>query len=295
MFVSGFTIVRNAIKFDYPIVPAIESVLPLVDEMVVAVGNSEDQTRALIENINSPKIRIIDTIWDDSLRTGGRVLAVETDKAFKAISPKSTWGIYIQADEVLHENGYAQLKKAMDFYADKKEINGLLLPYTHFYGSYDFVGRSRRWYRNEIRVVRNIPEIHSWKDAQGFRINEKKIAVAKVDAPVHHYGWVKHPKDQQEKQKHFHKMWHDDNWIQENVKQTDAFDYGQVEKLERFSGQHPLVIQKRIKQQNWQFDFDPVHNQPFNKEQVLLKIEQVTGKRLFEYRNYLIKDIFSNR
>src|SRR5687768_16681264 len=103
MKVSGFTFVRNAIKYDYPIVEAIRSILPLCNEIVVAVGKSEDDTLHLIQSIGSDKIKIIQTVWDDSLREGGRVLALETDKAFKAISPDSDWAFYIQGDEVLHE------------------------------------------------------------------------------------------------------------------------------------------------------------------------------------------------
>ena len=59
--------VRNAVKFDYPIVESIKSILPIVDEYMVAVGNSDDGTLELIRSINSPKIKIIETIWDDSL------------------------------------------------------------------------------------------------------------------------------------------------------------------------------------------------------------------------------------
>jgi len=86
MKVAGFTIIRNAIKFDYPVVEAINSILPICDEFIVAVGNSDDETLQLIKSINSPKIKIIETVWDDSLRQGGQVLAIETNKAFDAIS-----------------------------------------------------------------------------------------------------------------------------------------------------------------------------------------------------------------
>ncbi|MDE5606954.1 MAG: hypothetical protein K2I68_06605, partial [Bacteroidales bacterium] len=68
MKVSGFTFIRNAVLYGYPITEAIRSILPLVDEMVVAVGNSDDATEDLIRNIGSNKIRIIRTVWDDRLR-----------------------------------------------------------------------------------------------------------------------------------------------------------------------------------------------------------------------------------
>ena len=91
MKVSGFSFIRNAIKFDYPIIEAINSILPLCDEFIIAVGSSDDETLRLIKSINSDKIKIIETIWDDSLRLGGRVLAVETDKAIAAIDKNSDW------------------------------------------------------------------------------------------------------------------------------------------------------------------------------------------------------------
>jgi len=37
MKISGFTIIRNAVMNDYPVLEAIQSILPVVDEMVVLV------------------------------------------------------------------------------------------------------------------------------------------------------------------------------------------------------------------------------------------------------------------
>ena len=102
MKVSGFTFIRNGIKYDYPIVEAIKSILPICDEFIVAVGNSEDDTLKLIQNISNEKIKIIETVWDDSQRENGTVLALETDKAFKNISKDTDWCFYIQGDEVIH-------------------------------------------------------------------------------------------------------------------------------------------------------------------------------------------------
>ena len=113
MFISGFTFVRNAIKFDYPVVEAILSILPICDEVIVAVGNSDDDTLGLIQGIDSPKIKIIETVWDDSLRKGGKVLAVETDKALAAVSSDADWCFYIQGDEVVHEQYLPIIKQAM--------------------------------------------------------------------------------------------------------------------------------------------------------------------------------------
>ena len=169
MKVSGFTIVRNAIKYDYPIVEAITSILPLCDEFIVSVGNSDDDTLALIQSIDSPKIKIVQSMWDDTLREGGRVLAVETDKAYQHIAPDADWAFYIQADEVVHEQYHANIRAAMQQYKDDKQVDGLLFNYLHFYGSYSYVADAYNWYRKEIRIVRKRNDIYSHGDAQGFR------------------------------------------------------------------------------------------------------------------------------
>ena len=145
MKVTGFSFIRNAEKYNYPVEEALRSILPLCDEIVVAVGNSEDNTRALVAAID-PRIRIIDTVWDENIKTGGRVLAVETNKAFQAIGADSDWCLYIQGDEVLHEDGYDNLRKAMQQWKDDPAVDGLLLNYRHFYGGYDFCGREKDVY-----------------------------------------------------------------------------------------------------------------------------------------------------
>ena len=257
MKVSGFTFIRNALIYDYPIVEAIKSIMPICDEVVVAVGNSDDDTLELVKNLGE-KIRIIETTWDDTLREGGRVLAVETDKAFAAISEDSDWAFYIQGDEVVHEKYLPAIKNAMIKYKDSENIDGLLFNYLHFYGSYDFVGASSAWYRHEIRVIKNNKLIRSYKDAQGFRIGKKaKLKVRPIDAYVYHYGWVREPKAMQRKQETFNRLWHDDEWVEKNIVKAEEFDYASVlSKLEKFSGTHPKVIQERIEKINWHFKAD---------------------------------------
>lgn len=288
MLISGFTFIRNATKFDYPVVEAIRSVLPLCDEFIVAVGNSEDNTRELVQSIGENRIRIIDTIWDDSLREGGRVLAVETDKAFDAISPESTWAFYIQADEVLHEKYHEPVKLAMKKQATDDRVEGLLFDYLHFYGSYDYVGNSRTWYRHEIRVIRNDKSIRSYLDAQGFRKHGRKLAVKPVEAAIYHYGWVKPPARQQAKQENFHRYWHTDQWMKKVVQKTSEFDYSGIDSLARFTGTHPEVMKNRIALKNWKFDFDPTKNKPAFIQTFLKNVEQITGWRPGEYKNYKI-------
>ena len=290
MKIAGFTFIRNAIKYDYPIIEAITSVLPLCDEFVVAIGNSDDGTLGLIESIASPKIRIIHTIWDDTLREGGRVLALETDKAFRAISPDVDWAFYIQGDEAINETQHPIIRAAMEHYLADNQVDGLLFDYLHFYGSYQYIGDSPRWYRREVRIVRNRADIYSYRDAQGFRKGkDQKLSVKPISAQIYHYGWVKNPEKQQAKAQSFNKLWHSDEWVKENVKQEqNQYDYYQIDSLKLFEGKHPSVMKARIQRADWVFEFDV--NRKNMKLKYLLRywLEKMTGYRPFEYKNYRI-------
>lgn len=292
MKVTGFTFIRNALKLDYPIVEAINSILPICDDFVVAVGNSEDDTLNLIQSIDPTKIQILETIWDDSLRENGAVLATETNKAFQAIGMDSDWAIYIQGDEVIHEKYLENIQKAMVFYKDRRDIDGLLFDYLHFYGSYDYVGASTSWYGEEIRVIKNNKNIYSFKDAQGFRKNDnQKLNVAKIPAFVYHYGWVKEPRAMQLKQESFNKLWHDDDWMEENVVKSDFFEYeDHISQLKVFGGSHPRLMEDRIKRKNWKFDFDISRNKRSFKDR-MKDLLLIFGINL-SYRNYKLIERF---
>jgi glycosyltransferase involved in cell wall biosynthesis len=286
MKVSGFTFVRNAVKFDYPVVESIRSILPVCDEFIVAVGNSDDETRNLILSMGEPKIKIFDSVWDDSLREGGQVLAMETNKAFDAISSESTWAFYLQADEVVHEKYLPAIRAAMEKWESNPKVEGLVFNYTHFYGSYQYTGDSRRWYRREVRVIRNDQRIRSYLDAQGFRKEGRKLFVAPVDAFVFHYGWVKPPQAQQAKLQTFHKYWHSDRWIEKSIKKISSFDYHGMDFLAPFTDSHPKVMRERVKLQNWEFSAEKSTHKPSIKSALLHFVEKKTGWRVGEYRNY---------
>ncbi len=315
MKVAGFTFVRNALLYDYPVVEAITSILPLCDYFVVAVGKSDDDTLGLVRSIGDPKIHILETVWDDSLREGGRVLAVETNKAFDAIPPEYDWCFYIQADECVHENDLPAIRAGMEKHLHDPLTQGLLFNYRHFYGSYDYIGASRRWYRREVRIVRNDKRIRSWKDAQGFRFDpdpspngrggvesasrtplplgegsgsKRKLRVRLLPAYIHHYGWVKHPAAQQRKQQIFNRLWHTDETVNAMVGEQEIYRYDGTEPLERFTGTHPAVMLSRIETMNWRFDGDPEQARWKWKDGASRWFEKNTGWRPGEYKNYVL-------
>jgi hypothetical protein len=286
MKVSGFTFVRNAVKFDYPIVESILSILPICDEMIVAVGNSEDETLQLIQAIDSPKIKIIETIWDERLKEGGKVLAIETDKAFAAISPDSDWAFYLQGDEVVHEKYLPIIQKEMLDNIDQEKVEGLLLKYIHFYGSYQYVADSRQWYRNEIRVIRNRKDIKSYKDAQGFRTaDNRKLLVKSIDAYIYHYGWVREPFKQQKRAEVITKYWNGT----EKKTTNKAFNYADsIDSLALFEESHPATMTKKIAEISWKFEPDVSVKKLSIKNKFHQWIEKNFGLRLAEYKNYKI-------
>jgi hypothetical protein len=237
--------------------------------------------------IDSKKIKIIQTVWDDSLRANGEVLAIETNKAFKAISPDSDWAFYIQGDEIVHEKYLNSIQQTMQKYVFDHEVDGLLFDYKHFYGSYDFIGSSNSWYKKEIRIIRNNKQIYSFKDAQGFRKGaNEKLKVVSANASIYHYGWVKDPRSMQFKQEDFSKLWHNDDWISKNIEKVEAFEYEKhISQLRLFDGDHPLVMKDRIQRLNWKFEYDISKNSRSFKD--FLKDNLLLIGLNFNYKNYI--------
>ena len=288
MKVVGFSFIKNAVKMQYPIVEAIQSILPICDEVIVAVGKSEDGTRELIAALGD-KVKIIDTVWDTNLREGGRVLAAETDKAFKAIAKDADWCVYIQGDEVMHEDGLEEVKQAMIKWKDDETVDGLLFKYRHFFGSYDYVGIEATWYRNEIRVIKNDPSIYSFRDAQGFRKGDnQKLHVKPLNAFIHHYGWVQNPYIMKSKQDYKIELYNKGQFDQSKVVVPKDYAYTLVHALQKYTLKHPLVMQQRIANVNWVFDYDESRNRLTLKDRFKNITEKLFGRRFFDYKNYKI-------
>ena len=292
MKVSGFTFVRNAVKYGYPVVESVRSILPIVDEMILCMGDSEDETNKLIETIGSGKIKMLHSVWDNSLRQGGKVLAVETDKAMDATVTDADWLFYIQADEVVHEQYYGVIREAMEKYLNDKRVEGLLFNYHHFYGSYKYIGDGRRWYSKEIRVIRNNKNIRSYLDAQGFRWKDgRKLNVKLIDACIYHYGWVRNPVEMQNKYADIGKLWNEgagyEEWAENLKKQQKEYDYSTIDSLTLFTGTHPGVMKELVNKENWKLEIDLKRKNFKNiKHRVLYFLWRKFGVRPFEYSNY---------
>ncbi len=286
MTISGFTYIRNGLKLGYPFIESIKSVLSICDEFIIAVGDSDDGSREAILNINSPKIKIIDTVWDSTNRTGGTEMARQSTLALNEC--KGDWALHIQADEIFHEKDIEKIKENALKYLNDKHVEGFLFPYLHFYGSYDYICASPRWYRREIRMVRNNIGVLPYKDSQGFRANNKKLSVKLLDVPVYHYSRVNPPELVQQKMKAFHSMYNSDEWVNEHYKNNPLIIEESTELLKRFSGTHPQIIQERVKSQNWEFRYHPEKVKIPFKYKFKLFVLKLTGWMPFEYKNYKI-------
>lgn len=286
MNLSGFTVIRNAQIMGYPLLESIRSALPLVDEFVVAVGQSEDGTRQMVESLRDPRIRIVDTFWDPTVQKGGQILSLKTNEALALC--RHDWCLYLQADEVLHERDLVAIQSSLKAAMKRPEVEGLLFQYVHFYGSYSVVAQSRRWYRNEVRLVRRSSGIQSFGDAQGFRVRGDKPRVLPSHASVYHYGWVKPPAQMGQKAKLLDRLWHGSRELSKG-----PFDYERQYGLRPFQGSHPAVMRDLVAAQTW--DFDPkrrlVDWKPSDLRLWTSDIwERLTGRRLGEYRPYVLLD-----
>ena len=187
MKVSGFTIVKNIIKYDYPVLEAIRSVLPICDEFIVNTGVSQDGTFDLIKSLKDPKIRIVQTDWDHS--RGPEVLSFQTNVALSHCT--GDWAFYVQADEAVHEADLPRLKELMEAHVSDKNVDALRFKYFHFYGSYWRYRIDKGWYQKQDRIIRNNGGIESYGDAFAFRRKDgQPLKTIPTGCFIYHYGWV---------------------------------------------------------------------------------------------------------
>ncbi len=287
MRVSGFTFVRDAVRLHYPVVESIRSLLPLVDELVVNVGVSGDGTLDVVRSIGDPRLVVFETRWDDAQVERGRVLAQQTDLTLARCTGELC--LYLQADEALHEDDHPRIRAGLDRLRADPRVEGLLFDYVHFYGSFHTVGISRRWYRREVRAIRNGIGVRSWRDAQGFRVgpgeDARKLRVAATGARVFHYGWVRPPEAQLVKVAEMERLYHGDAGRARKL--AEGFQYDAGEKVRRFEGSHPAPMRERVSREDWVFEPRARRlRRGHVREDLLDLLEAATGVRVGEYRNY---------
>lgn len=255
MKISGFSIVRRGVEFGYPFEESIRSLLPLVDEFVVGVGDGNDGTLQRVKKIKDPKLNVFTSRWDMSKREGGLVLSAETNKALSRCT--GDWGVYLQADEVLHEDDLEILRASM-LRHQNSNVEGLDFRYLHFYGSYQTIqDQPRKWYRRAVRAIKLGQGIESAGDAYGFRKDGRSLKRADSGARVFHYGWTRPPEVMLEKQMNLDRMYHDEAWVK--ARHAKALEdsrrfYEDRGNLKFFRGSHPSVMNSKVASASWTFD-----------------------------------------
>jgi hypothetical protein len=287
MLLSGCTVVRNAEIMGYPVVAAIQSILPIVDEYVIGVGQSDDATRALIESIADPRVRIFDSHWDTSRQSGGHILAEKTNEALDRCT--GDWCFYLQADEVVHEHDLETIRANCLEHRANRQIEALLFKYLHFYGSYSVLATSRSWYRQEVRIVRRESGARSVGDAQSFMVKGRKPQARWSGGTIYHYGHVKPPRKMGEKHKHMYRWYHGTRFDEA----FDDFEFRQMYGLRRFTGSHPEVMREQVAAQDWSFEprLDLRQwNRKDYKNVLSDVVEKVLGVRIGERRKFVLLD-----
>ena len=294
MKISGFTFIRNGLALGYPFVPAIQSLLPLCDEIIVNVPRSTDDTLAAVRAIGDPKIRIIETEWDESLRTSGLAMSHHTNLALKECT--GDWCVYIQGDEVLHEETLPLMRAAMEREVNNPGVQGLLVDYTHFYGSYWTYAYSFGWYQpqREVRVVRRDPRIQSRGDAQGFRtVDNEKLHVKSSGGRYFHYGHALAPEQARIKRENFLKLSRDDATVAQEIQNRPQQFYDDDQKVKQFTGTHPSVMRDTVAAANWTYTsssplirFGRKYRRSYFWEDVAMLVKRMTGITIGVHKNY---------
>ncbi len=277
MKVSGFTIARNVIKFNYPILESIQSILPICDEFIVNVGDSDDGTLDLIRSIGSDKIRIIQNIWDPA--GGAEVLSAQTNLALKECA--GDWAFYLQSDEVIHQKDLKKLKRMMEEHLQDKEVDALRFRWLHFYGSYFRYRIDSGWYQKQDRIIRNNGIVESCGDAFGFRRRDgHPLRRMSAHCFVYHYGWVQ-PNEVMTRRRANAEMI---GFIKlADGERHQRYDYGDLDRFPVYFGTHPVEMREKIEQHLFsQDDLEDINKKYWWQPLRWFKVRFKTGNRVRE-------------
>lgn len=240
MKISGFTIVRNARKFNYPVLESIRSILPICDQFIVNVGNSEDDTLSLIRSLNDPKIKIVETVWDMS--QGKEVLSTQTNITLSHCT--GDWAFYLQSDEVIHEKDLPRLKSTMEKYLADHSVDALRFKWLHFYGSFTRYRIDSGWYQKQDRIIRNNGTVESFGDAYAFRRKDgRDLGRKNTGCFLYHYGWVQPQDVMAQRRKNAETI----GFVQlKDNERNDQYRFGNLDRFPVYFGTHPKVMQPLI-------------------------------------------------
>lgn len=304
--ISGFTLVRNGAKFDYPFIESLKSLLPAVDELVVNVGIGDDDTLAQVQRFAADagqgKVVVFESHWpldDPEKRKSGLILSEQTNLALDRCT--HDWCVYLQADEVLHEEDYPILQQAHREAMADPAIEAVVFDYRHFYGSYQVAQKTRSAYRREIRMIRRSSGARSIGDAQSFRKPDatgaltQKLNALLTRARIFHYGWVRPPEAMFQKTVFMDQLYHGAQAEGAALPHSGTnYQYKRFWGLRRFRDAypgetHPRIMRERILKRDWNWDLaaSPFVMTSGDVKKILLDLfEAATGYRLFEFKNY---------
>jgi len=273
--ISGFTFIRNGVELGFPFEASIRSLLPLVDEFVVVVGQSNDDTLARIHAIGSPKIRVIETIWNERMADRGFVYAQQ--KMIAQFACTGDWAFYLEGDEVVHQDELASIRASVDKHHTNPAVEALVFDYFHFYGTPDFVANSPAWYRRECRLIRNTirsyaPDGQYWLVTSDHKKGRNPQA-ALANAHIYHYGWVRSNEAMQKKLDQVSKFW-------SHGAPTIRYSEFDEKVLQPFTGTHPELVKPWLESSaEKSFTIDPNYKltKREKRHRWLMKLEKAFG------------------
>jgi hypothetical protein len=250
----------------------IQSVLPIVDEFVINVGESEDNTLEIVRSINDPKIRIVVSKWNDVMKNKGFVYGQQ--KMISHYNCTGDWAFYVEGDEVYHEKDLAKIQSSMEMYFGDSRVEALAFKFKHFYGNGNSFLDSPGWYRSEARIIRNSIRVYAPDGLFWLVLDSNKKGryprAKKIGATCYHYGWVRSEDQMNLKSSKVQKYWGG-----EPVK----IDFTQMDKsiVKRFQGSHPKIIQDWLPSEIGLYEVDKYY-QPTKKQkkhQIMLRLEKM--------------------
>ena len=286
MIVSAFTFIKNGQILGYPFIESIKSILPIVDEFIINVGESEDDTLEMIKSIRDKKIRIIESNWNDGMRDRGYVYGQQ--KMIAQFNCSGDWAFYIEGDEVYHERDLGQIKKSMEMHLNDSNVEALVFDFNHFYGNASSLLDSPGWYRSEARIIKNSIRTYAPDGLFWLVLDSNKKAryprAKRTGVTCYHYGWVRSEKQMNLKSSKVQKYW---------GKEPVIIDYSQMDQsiIKEFQGSHPEIVKDWLPKEDGLYKADPIYKPTpkQKKHRIIIKFENFFGLDLSKKHYKLVK------
>lgn len=251
---SAYSYLYQGVAFDYPFIESLQSVLPVVDELVVTYAEPcPDGTYEQLLRLAAhyPQLRLLPSrLWtapDKPL--DGSLIRQAAEEAMAACTGDWLW--HLQADEV-YSNADAKKVRELVNVSHHQDVHGFIFNVLHFYGDANTVvgpqGAAAGWYLQCVRLSRKGAGQHEGDAWTQSLIPAVAHGLRRTDITLYHYGHLRQAAVAEDKNRFMYSLYRADGQRPAHFVRPEQTQHCLVP----FDGQHPESMAPRLARQRLQ-------------------------------------------